>query len=149
MPARPDPHPSLRLLESLNEALAAAEAAERDAKTQLDAAKAAHTAATAEVKKHRTMLVLYTGKTPGGSLNKDTVRPVVERLLASGPLPEKDLLKRLESEVKAQQISLSGLALVVRPLRKEFAAADGNWSLPASVSKSNHGRPVSNSDAAT
>jgi hypothetical protein len=58
-------------------------------------------------------------------------------------------LKRLKSELNAQNTSLSGLALVIRPLRKEFAATEGNWSLRTANSEADHGQPASNSDAAT
>lgn len=130
-----------RLTELVQEQLAVAEANEQKALAKIEAAKAELATAKAEVKRHRTMLTYCSG-TPGAtSLNKQTVRPIIEKLLKhEGPLPEKELLSKLEVALKANSLPLTGLSLVLRPLRAEFVGSDGSWALIASEAITNGSR---------
>jgi len=127
-----------RLTELVQEQLAVAEANERKALAKIETAKGELATAKAEVKRHRTMLTYCSG-TPGAtSLSKQTVRPIIEKLLKhDGPLPEKELLAKLEVALKANSLPLTGLSLVLRPLRSEFIGPDGSWSLPVSETTPN------------
>ena len=120
----------------LQKELIAAEAKEQTAQAQVEAAKAALTAAKSESKKLRTIIELYVGRPSSTSLTKKTVRPLVEQVLAIGPLPEKELLSQLDAEVQSRNLTRVGLSLVVRSLRREFADASGRWSIPIDKDRS-------------
>jgi hypothetical protein len=127
------------LREQLQQSLSEAQALEQKALAQLEEAKANLAIAKAEAKKLRAMIELYAGKTSGGSLTKKSVRPLVQQLLDTAPLPESEVLSALESTLRNQGKPLTGLALIIRSLRKDFADSDGTWRLP--TSDQNGGQP--------
>lgn len=145
MATKPDATGAHTLVELITEQLKAAEAAETQARENIEAAKIELTAARAEVKKHRTMLFYCTGQASSTTLTKQNVRPIVERLLKeAGPLSEADLQPKLEIALKEESLPLTGLALVLRPLRSEFADTQGKWSIGDSA----HASPASRNGGA-
>ncbi len=132
MATKPDATGAHALVELITEQLKVAEAAVSLAQEEIEAGKADLLAARAEVRKHRTMLSYCTGNASSMTLTKQNVRPLVERLLkAGGPLSEADLQPKLESALKEASLPLSGLALILRALKREYMSADGRWSLPS------------------
>lgn len=129
-------HTQSAFLESLQAALDDAKAKHGQANQQLQTAKAELATAKANVKRYETAFALLSEQpqnSSSGSVTKDVVRPYVRQLLAAGSLADADLSERLQTLLRKDGIATSGIALVLRALKKEFpASSDGSWSLPAS-----------------
>jgi len=119
------------ILDSLHAALIDAQKAEDQANERLQQAKADLAAAKAQVKRYQAALNLLTAQPlngTSGSLTKDSVRPYVQRLLADGDVTDAEFSERLQAMLRKDGIATSGIALVLRHLKKEFDV-DGVWSL--------------------
>ncbi len=136
MATKPDATGTPTAIELLKEELAAAEDQAGQAEEKIAAARAEANAAKANVKRLHSALALLSGKPTNGftSLSKESVRPYVERLLADGDVADAEFLERLQALLRKDGIATSGIALVLRHLKKDYGVdnVDGVWSLSPS-----------------
>lgn len=132
MSSKTDTSSAPTLIEHLEKDLAAAEAKEQSALLQVEDAKSLLSAAKDESKRLRKIIELYSGK-PSSSLTKNSIRPIIERLLRDGDsLPESDIREGVEAELREKSVARTGLSLILRVLKKEFAS-DGVWSMATAL----------------
>lgn len=122
------------LLDTLESRLRDAAQHERDCQGEVEAARARCKQAREERKRVQRLLDVYRG-TSARNASKETVRPVADAILSSGPLSEDRFTKELTRRMKAESAPLAGLAFVLRGLRNEYVDDDGQWRLPEDASK--------------
>jgi hypothetical protein len=130
-------HTPSAFLETLQSALDEAKAEQEQASQRLLTAKSDLATAKANVKRFETAFTLLSEQPQNGSVTKDVVRPYLRQLLATGALADAELSERLQTLLRKDSIATSGIALVLRALKKEFVGPDGSWSLPSSEAPPN------------
>jgi multidrug resistance efflux pump len=133
-------HTPAAFLDSLQAALDQAKAEQEQASQRLHTAKADLATAKANVRRFETAFTLLSEKPrngSNGSVTKDVVRPYLRQLLATGALADAELSERLQTLLRKDSVATSGIALVLRALKKEFVGPDGSWSLPSSEAPPN------------
>ena len=115
------------IVQQLERALAEAQQHEEQLRVEFEAAKQAHHDAKQQTKEIVSLLRICK-REPGGGLTKETLRPYVTAVLnKAGPLSEVDLRNHLQKALKQKGLPRTGITLVMRSLRKEFADEQGTW----------------------
>ena len=119
------------IIEQLELALAEAQQHEEQSRAAYEAAKNAHHDAKQQTKEIVSLLRICKRES-GGGLTKETLRPYVTAVLnKTGPLSEVDLRNQLQKALKQKGLPRTGITLVMRSLRKEFADEQGTWQVRA------------------
>ncbi len=117
------------IIEQLELALAEAQQHEEKLRVEFEAAKQAHHDAKQQTKEIVSLLRICKRES-GGGLTKEMLRPYVSAVLNKvGPLPEVDLRNHLQKALKQKGLPRTGITLVMRSLRKEFADEQGTWQV--------------------
>ena len=117
------------IVEQLERALAETQQHEERLRVEFEAAKQAHHDAKQQTKEIVSLLRICKRES-GGGLTKERLRPYVTAVLnKTGPLTEPDLREQLQRILKQKEMPRTGITLVMRSLRKEFADQQGVWQV--------------------